>query len=77
VYWKILHKPVYKGMIVTNRWGQRLLNGQVLEAKVEDDKVILGVLTHAKNVPYRVELDQDDMDEIRKGLKFDLVGESQ
>jgi len=64
-------------MVITNRWGQRLLNGQVLEAKVEGDKVVLGVLTHAKNVPYEIVIDQEDMDEIRKGLKFDLVGESQ
>lgn len=63
-------------MVVTNRWGQRLLNGQVLEVKVEGDKVILGLLTHARNVPYEVTLDKDDLDEIKKGLGFDLVQEA-
>jgi len=63
-------------MVVTNRYGQRLLNGQVLEAKVENGKLILGLLTHARNALYEIEIDDDDLDEIKKGLGYDLVQEA-
>jgi len=63
-------------MVVTNGYGQRLLNGQVLEAKVENGKLYLDLLTHARNASYRIELDRDDLNEIKKGLGYDLVQEA-
>ena len=53
-------------MIVTNRWGQRMFDGLVVDVRRDrKDRMVLHVLTHARATHYRVVLEPVDVDEIQ------------
>ena len=52
-------------MIVTNRWGQRMFNGLVVDVRREKKDVVLHVLTHSRATHYQVRLSKDDLRELR------------